>query len=887
MVTEMLSTGVIRPSNSPFSFPVILVKKQDGTWRMCVDYRSLNRITIKDKFPIPAIDELLDELNGARFFSKLDLRSGYHQIRVQDKDVPKTAFCTHHGHYEFLVMPFSLTNAPSTFQALMNDVFKNQLRRFVLVFFDDILVYSATWDEHLRHLKEVLEVLRSHTLHVKLKKCSFGQTKVHYLGHIISQEGVLVDPEKISAMVQWPIPRSPKAMRGFLGLTGYYRKFIQDYGKIAAPLTNMLKKNSFKWNTKAEEAFQRLKEAMTQAPVLALPDFTRQFVVECDASGSGIGAVLRQDRPIAFHSQALHGKNLMLSTYEKEMLVLLMAVKKWQHYLLGRKFIVRTDQRSLQYLWSQKITTEAQQKWLYKLMGFDFSIEYKKGSENKVADALSRRDEAMKEEQLLAFSFLIPHWVDAIRDEQQSQPQVQQLIQKVQDDKAVGPWELRDGLLLFKDRIYLDSGSAIRVDIINQFHGSSHEGFQKTFQRVRANFYWAKMREDIKAFIRECEICQRHKVEQLSPAGLLQPLPIPSRVWEDISMDFVDGLPMSQGKSTILVVVDRLSKYSHFIPVTHPYTAVSIAQIFFENVFKLHGMPRTIVCDRDPAFTSAFWTELFRLNGTKFNFSSAYHPQTDGQSEVVNRTLEMYLRCFTSDKPKQWVRWICWAEFCYNTSWHSAIQKTPFEVVYGRELPSLLTYVPGTAKVATVEIELMKRDQILKDLKENLKMAQDQMKKRYDLKHREKVYEEGTWVYVRLQPYRQVSVSLRRNAKLAPRYYGPFRILQRIGQVAYKLELPSNSRIHPVFHVSLLKEKLGTKVFAQPQLTITMGDQDELLVRPQAVLDQRTRRNRIEVLVHWQGLPTSDATWEDLTAMKLQFPQYTLEDKDLLKRGGN
>ena len=215
-------------------------------------------------------------------------------------------------------------------------------------------------------------------------------------------------------------------------------------------------------------------------------------------------------------------------------------------------------------------------------------------------------------------------------------------------------------------------------------------------------------------------------------------------------MDFVDGLPMSQGKSTILVVVDRLSKYSHFIPVTHPYTAMSIAQIFFENVFKLHGMPRTIVCDRDLAFTSAFWTELFGLNGTKFNFSLAYHLQIDGQSEVVNRTLEMYLRCFTSDKPKQWVRWICWAEFCYNTSWHSAIQKTPFEVVYGREPPSLLTYVPGIAKVATVEIELMKRDQILKDLKENLKMAQDQMKKRYDLKHREKVYEEGTWVYVRL-----------------------------------------------------------------------------------------------------------------------------------------
>ncbi|GMY29210.1 Transposon Tf2-12 polyprotein [Fagus crenata] len=744
----MLSTGVIRPSNSPFSSPVVMVKKKDGTWRMCIDYRSLNQITIKDKFPIPLIDELLDELSGAKFFPKLDLRSGYHQIRVQPSDVPKTAFRTHHGHFEFLVMPFGLTNAPSTFQALMNDVFKEQLRRYVLVFFDDILVYSSTWQEHLKHLQVVLELLRNHELFVKKTKSC-------------------VDPEKITAMVQWPLPHSPRAMRGFLGLTGYYRKFIQDYGKIAAPLTQMLWKNSYKWSPLAESAFQKLKDAMTGAPVLALPDFSQQFVVECDASGASVGAVLRQDRPIAFHSQALQGKNLLMSTYEKEML----------------------------------------------------------GSENKVADALSRYTEEGEEKQLLALSSPLPHWVDSIREDQQSHPQVQQLIQRVHNDEAIGPWEVRDGLLLFKGRLYLGADSVLRKDIVDQFHTSSHEGLHKTFQRIRANFYWPKMREDIKVTIH-------------------------------ISMDFVDGLPVSNGKSSIMVVVDRLSKYSHFIPITHPYTAVNVAQIFFENVFKLHGMPRTIVCDQDRVFTSGFWTELFRLNGTKFNFSSAYHPQTDGQSEVVNRTLEMYLRCFTSDKPKQWVRWLCWAEFCYNTSWHSAIKRTPFEVVYGREPPTLLQYVPGTAKVAAVEEELMQRDEVLKGLKDNIKLAQNKMKKRYDLKHRDKVFEVGSWVYVRLQPYRQISVSLRRNAKLAPRYYGLFCILERIGQVAYRLELPATSRIH----------LLGA--------------------RPLAVLDRRVQRNKTEVLIHWQGLPTSDATWEDLEAMKIQFPQYTLEDKGPFKKGG-
>uniref|UniRef100_A0A2N9H624 Reverse transcriptase n=1 Tax=Fagus sylvatica TaxID=28930 RepID=A0A2N9H624_FAGSY len=848
LVTELLSTGVIRPGNSPFSSPVILVKKHDGTWRMCVDYRALNRITIKDKFPIPIIDELLDELHGAKFFSKLDLRSGYHQIRVQASDIPKTAFRTHHGHFEFLVMPFGLTNAPSTFQSLMNEIFKNQLRRYVLVFFYDILVYSTNWEDHLKHLETTLAILKNHNLFAKLGKCEFGQMSVRYLGHIISHEGVCVDLEKISAMVEWPQPCSTRAMRGFLGLTGYYRKFIQDYGKIAAPLTQMLRKNSFNWSEKAVASFEKLKVSMTQAPVLALPDFSLQFV--------------------------------------KEMLALVMAVLKWKHYLLGRKFVVRTDQRSLQYLWSQKIATEAQQKWLYKLMGFDFSIEYKRGSENKVVDALSRRTEGPNEEQLMAFSSPVPHWVDAIREEQQVRSQLQQLIQRVQSGEAVGPWEVRDGLLLFKDRIYVDTDSPLKQDIINQFHASSHEGFHKTFQRVHSNFYWLKMREDIKTFIRECEICQKHKVKQLSPAGLLQPLPIPHKVWEDISMDFVEGLPISQGKSTIMVVVDRFSKYSHFIAIAHPYTAVSIAQVFFENIFKLHGMPRTIVCDRDVTFTSGFWTELFRLNGTSFNFSSAYHPQTDGQTEVVNRTLEMYLRCFTSDKPKQWVRWLCWAEFCYNTSWHSAIKRTPFEVVYGREPPSLLTYVPGTAKVAAVEDELLQRDLVLTDLKENIKVAQERMKRSYDSKHREKNFEVSNWVYLRLRPYRQVFVAMQRNAKLSPWFYGPFRILQRIGQVAYKLELPSDTRIHPVFHVLLLKEKLGSKISVQSQLPITIGDHNELRVRPMTILDRRKRRNVEEVLVQWQGLPTSEATWENLTAMKSQFPEYALEDKGHRKGKG-
>lgn len=313
----MLGGGLIQPSVSPFSSPVLLVKKKDGSSRMCVDYRALNAVIVKDKFPIPVVDELLDEIHGSVVYSKLDLRSGYHQIRMHPNDVSKTAFQTHQGHFEFLVMPFGLTNAPSTFRSLMNEVFKEYLRKFVLVFFDDILVHSKSWEEHLAHLTKVFQKLQQHCLKVKLSKCAFGN-----LGHIISSKGVAVDPAKIEVIRQWEQPKTLKGLRGFLGMAGYYRKFVKNFGMIAQSLTNMLKKNNFHWTNDSERAFHDLKLAMTTTPVLALPDFSKEFVVECDASGNGIGAVLSQDNhPIAFLSKILAQKHLALPVYDKEMMV--------------------------------------------------------------------------------------------------------------------------------------------------------------------------------------------------------------------------------------------------------------------------------------------------------------------------------------------------------------------------------------------------------------------------------------------------------------------------------------------------------------------------------------------------------------------------------------
>ncbi|XP_071678240.1 uncharacterized protein [Lolium perenne] len=351
----MLAAGIIRISTSPFSAPVLLVRKSDGTWRFCIDYHALNALTLKDKFPIPVVDELFDELHGARFFTKLDLRSGYHQVRMHPEDIAKTAFRTHHGHFEFVVMPFGLTNAPATFQALMNDVLRPYIRRFVL--------------------------------------CSFATTSVAYLGHVISADGVAMDADKVAAVAAWPTPRSPRALRGFLGLAGYYRKFIRDFGLIASPLTRLLRHEAFAWDDEATAAFEALKGALTTGPVLQMPDFDRPFIVDCDASGAGFGAVLHQgDGPLAYFSRPFAARHLKLAAYEQELIGLVQAVRHWRPYLWGRSFRVCTDHYSLKFLLDQRLSTVPQHQWISKLFGFDFTVEYRSGRLNTVADALSRRD---------------------------------------------------------------------------------------------------------------------------------------------------------------------------------------------------------------------------------------------------------------------------------------------------------------------------------------------------------------------------------------------------------------------------------------------------------------------------------------------------------------
>jgi hypothetical protein len=597
----------------------------------------------------------------------------------------------------------------------------------------------------------VLHLLSQHQLFLKQSKCAFGASKVKYLGHLVGKASVRVDPKNIEAMQDWPHPKTLKILHGFLGLTGYYRKFVKNYGKIVTPLTALLKNNSFTWTPAAAQDFQTLKMAMCTTPVLALPDFTKTFVLECDASGKGIGVVLMQEgRPLAFTNKQLSERNLGKSIYEKEMLAILHVVDLWCPYLLGKRFQIKTDHQSLKYFLEQCISSPEQQKWVTKLFGYDYEIIYKKGKDNVVADALSQKYE--DEGSLFSLSFIVPDWLQVVRQEWLHDPKSSHLIQQLQSNSPVSPgysW-LHDELR-YKGCLYLSKQSKLKSTVLSELHATptaGHSGFTKTYDRVKRSFFWDGMKQDVHNFVAECDVCQCNKGETVKSPGTLQPLLIPPAIWRDISMDFIVGLPKSGNKSVIMVVVDRLSKYAHLCSLQHPFTTSTVAQLFMDQVFKLHGMPHSIVSDRDPTFTNNFWQELFKLQGTQLHLSTTYHPQTDGQTEVVNKCLETYLRCFSSERKNQWAQWLPLVEWWYNTSYHTTTCMTPFEVVYGQNPPSVLSYFPGVSKVQVVDQMLTVREAILCTLKENLVMAQNCMKQQADQGHSERQFAEGDQVFL-------------------------------------------------------------------------------------------------------------------------------------------
>jgi transposase InsO family protein len=578
---------------------------------------------------------------------------------------------------------------------------------------------------------------------------------------------------------------------------------------------------------------------------------------------------------------------MKLAAYERELIGLVQAVRHWRPYLWGRHFTVRTDHYALKFLLDQRLSTVPQHQWVSKLFGFDFSVEFRPGRLNTVADALSRRGDELTPQDgtdavLATLSGPSFQLYGVLRRELQDDPELRAFRDTVVADRGE-PWRVVDGLVLKGAQVFVHATSQMVAPVIELAHTAGHEGIQKTLQRLRQHFHIDHDRRLVEDFVRACAVCQRNKTESLHPAGLLQPLEVPSSVWSDIAMDFVEGLPRVHGKSVILTVVDRFSKHAHFIALSHPYTATTVAKAFFKAIVRLHGFPRSIVSDRDPVFTGHVWKDLFKRAGVQLRMSTAFHPQTDGQSEIVNKTIAMYLRCITGDRPRAWLDWLPWAEYCYNMSYHSALKTTPFQVVFGRPPPALLPYTKGEASTDTVDTLLRDRDSFLQDVRERLLQAQAYAKRHYDGHHRALEFSVGDWVLLRLLHRPAQSLVSGKRSKLSPRFAGPYQVLERIGAVAYRLQLPDGARIHDVFHVGVLKPWRGAPPASLPALPPLRHGR--ILLTPEQAIKAQLRRGSWWILIKWTGLDATEATWELVDDFKTRFPEFQLEDELFVGEG--
>ncbi len=605
--------------------------KKDGGLRPCIDYRMLNSQTVKLPYPLPLVPAALEELRGARIFSKLDLRSAYNLIRIREDDEWKTAFITPAGHYEYRVMPYGLSNSPSVFQSFMNEVFREFLNKFVIAYIDDILIYSRNLAEHCHHVTQVLQKLRQHQLYLKLEKCEFHRSTIQFLGYVINQEGIQMDQGKVKAIEEWPLPQSVKELQRFLGFANFYRRFVKNFSMHTTPLTALLrgKPKSLSWNSLAQEALDQLKEAFCTAPILRHPDPQVPFVIEVDASTTGVGAVLSQQsgeppilHPCAYFSRKLNPAEQNYDIGNLELLAIKLALEEWRHWLEGalHPFTVITDHKNLQYLREAKRLNPRQARWALFFTRFQFTITYPPGNRNCKADALSHLhspDTPTEPEPILPPALIVSpiQWNinQNIQDATRSEP---------------APPGCPEG------RTYVPASQ--RQTLLSSVHevpGSGHPGSQRTLSLLQARYWWPSMTRDVNRYVRSCSVCAMSKTPRHLPVGKLVPLPVPRRPWSHIGVDFVTDLPASEGNTCILVVVDRFSKACKFVPLKGLPTALETAECLFTQIFRNYGLPEEIVSDRGPQFISRVWKAFFRLLGVAVSLSSGYHPDRPDRTQ--------------------------------------------------------------------------------------------------------------------------------------------------------------------------------------------------------------------------------------------------------------
>jgi transposase InsO family protein len=945
-LTDLLGKNFIRVSQSPAAAPILLVRKPGGGVRFCVDYRGLNERTVKDRYPLPLIRETLRNMGHARWFTKLDIIAAFHKIRIQPGEEWKTAFRTRYGLYEWNVTPFGLTGAPATFQRFINQTLQEYLDDFVSAYVDDIIIYSSgTLADHQRKVSKVLRKLKDAGLQCDIMKSEFEQDSVKYLGFIIQAEkGVHVDPKKVEAIRAWETPKSVRDVRSFIGFANFYRPFIPRFADISAPLTRLMKKDAiFKWDDDCQQAFTELKDLFINAPILAHFEEGRKTVVEADASGWATGAVLSQYgpdgqlRPCAYLSQRLSPAESNYEIHDKELLAIVRALREWRPELkMVPRFTIITDHKNLRHFGKAQHLNERQMCWADLLTEFDFDLYYRPGRLAARPDALSRRSQDMPnsitDERLtnrfrvllkrvriktgranlrpamkdLDFEKDVPlfeepelqaEWRKARASDMAYQRISHALLEGERRNPepdiktSLSECHIDDrGLLHFRQRTWIPENEALRTGIIQGIHDShvtAHPGRDTTYSILSRRFFWPGAAKDVRRFLRNCTVCGRSSVWRDTKHGLLKPLPIPQRIWAEISVDFITGLPPSgpMGATNCMVITDRLTKSVILIGMVS-ITAEDVVGAFLTHFYMHHGIPLAITSDRGPQFVSTFWGRVCERLSIQRRLSTAFHPQTDGATERANQEVERILRVFSTYAQDNWKDLLPIVAVAMNNHDAASTGISPFFFTHGYHVDPIgldkasqlqdVQTPPGMAGEMFVNRLREATDWAQAAIASAQAQQEEQTNRR---RQAAPTYRKDDWVWLNLR-----NVRTQRPSKKLDWLHARYQVVDVPSPHTVRLNVPTG--IHPVFHVDLVRpaatDPFPSQIMddTQPPPLLVNGEEEYEVERILAVRRRKIGRGyRDEALVKWSG-------WARETWTKLDFVQDCAALDDFEKQHG-